>query len=135
MTQAVQERHELSQSSDSLADKPDRMAVIEQICSETEATAKQAAAFIDWTRSLVMRARTNGYQAHYLKPREITRYHGILNDIAPDGAVADPGSAHSMLERHLLDTERGEMGLLHDNADEYGSVQYCTVQVRYSIVR
>ena len=60
-------------------------------------------------------------------------FHDILEVIAPDGAVSQPGSAHAMLERFVLDRKLGELGLLHDN-DGNGEPRFCNVTVRWSVI-
>lgn len=119
--------------SDITITSPTRQELIEQICLETHCTTSKAKRFVNWMEGIVARTRKSDHASHYLTDDELRCHHPILDTIAPDGSVAEPGSAHDMLEQHLLDPEMGEIGLLHDMADEPDSPRYCTVQVRLSV--
>lgn len=125
----------LQESPERVTRRLKRAAVITAICDETEVSRSKAKRFLSWLTTKVHQARQWDYEAHYLTEQEIEEHHDILVTIAPDGAVAEPGSAHMLVEDFVLDRKRGEMGLLHDMIDEEGTVQYCTVQVRLSVAR
>jgi hypothetical protein len=104
------------------APKSTRDTAIDAIRRETGASQTRAKAFLAWIEQTVQKLRARGTDTH----------HDILVAIAPDGAVAQPGSAHHAVEAHVLDPKRGELGLLHDQMYDHGT--HCTVQMRMSIV-
>ncbi len=103
-----------STAPDQVSPRPSKGVVIDAICQETGCSRTKAESFINWLENFVAWSRSNNYRAHYLTAAELRTRHEILDIIASDGAVAQLGSAHALVEGYVLDPARGELGMLHE---------------------
>lgn len=125
---------------------PTGVVTLEEVCTKVveemrlkgkSCTAGQAKAMVMWVKGFVNRARTAHYATQYPTTRQMrTPEYRIFDAIMPHGQAATEGSAHDLLQRHVLDPRRDEISLLHDRQhDAPGSPEYCTVQVALSVIR
>lgn len=121
---------------ESIPQRPTKAEVLDAIMAETDCTRSEAGNVIAWAKKIVGHCRATNYRAYYPTVVEMrgTTYR-ITDEIVQHGKAAAKGSAHALLEGLLLDPERDETGLLHDNRDESGSPSYCQIQVAIGVIR
>lgn len=93
---------------------------------------KEAGEFLNYMRHVVAEVRR--YDGTPFRPydEDIESVYGTLDAVMPHGQISTRGSAHDLLERHLLDPSRGELGIMHDRAED-GELVYCAVTVTLNI--
>ena len=123
-------------AAESIPERPTKAEVLDAIMDETGCTRSEAGNVIAWVKKIVGHCRAIDYRAYYPTPVEMrgTTYR-LTDEIVQHGQAATPDSAHALLEGLLLDPERDETGLLHDNRDESGSPSYCQIQVAIGVIR
>jgi len=133
---AVEAHTDISTIDDTII-APTREQVIAKIVSETGCTEKEASDFVTWMNGIVIDHRKAGHgnwagDTFHLRQHHLNHYHPVMNTIMPDKviAVTGSGSAHDLLQQHVLDPTRGELGLVHGKAE--GKVQDCTVTLTMS---
>jgi hypothetical protein len=107
--------------------------VIAQIRAEGH-SRKAAGELLNYMRHVVAEVRR--YDGTPFRPydEDIETVYDTLDAVMPHGQISTPGSAHDLLERHLLDPARGELGIMHDRAED-GELVYCAVTVTLNIQR
>jgi uncharacterized protein YcaQ len=63
-----------------------------------------------------------------------TRLYDVFDEIMPHGQSPEPGTAADKVARHLLDFDKGETGIMHDQERRFDAV-YCHVSVSTLAVR
>lgn len=110
--------------------------VVAAIAKAANISHDRALDFVTWVGSIVQHMRDANYDSpsYLLSEAELDEFHATLAVIAPDKAVAEPGTPHALLEDLVLDRTAGEVGLVHDKTRE-GRVQYCVVDVVLTVVK
>jgi hypothetical protein len=105
-----------------------RDQVAKAIASETRFGYKRALRFVDSMRENIQSRLADGETYWLPSTQWLDDNHEMLMAIAPDDQRSAPGSAHSLLERHILDPKKGQLGLVHDMRHEAGR-RHCAVSV------
>jgi hypothetical protein len=113
-----------------------REAAIQAIRTETGCSIRHARVTLDWINNFVVRARMADYRHQYPTDDQMcTPQYRTFDAVIPHGQSSQPGSAHEAIEKAVLDPNRDEFSLLHDQRDDIGSPRYCTVQVCLGVLR
>ena len=119
-----------------ISPKPTRAEVLDAIVAEAQCDRGEAGNALAWITDIVDRVRASDYTTYYPKNRQMRgRNYQVFDAIIQHGQASQPGSAHEMVERFVLDPTRDETALFHDNRDEEGSPNYCSVQVALGVIR
>ena len=94
--------------------RPELREVIDAIVDETGIRRKEARGFVMSVRGGIAATLDNGETRWYMSDAWLRRHHDTLEAIAPDGVRSASGdSAHSLLERFVLNPAQGQLGLVH----------------------
>lgn len=116
--------------------RPTREQVLDAIVNQTGCTRSLAGRTINWIDSFVRCARANSYATQFPTTQQLrSQEYRVFDAIVGHGQTSTEGSAHDLIERHLLDPARDEFSLFHDMRDEVGSPNYCQVQVCTGVMR
>lgn len=104
---------------------------IDQVALEARCTPAEARNLLEWIRSIVHEARRTDYQPQLPTTSDMSgRTYLILDHIMPHASRSRPGSAHAALEAALLDQNRGELAIMHDNRSAGAEMPlHCEVEV------
>lgn len=128
MTRTAEEQATTSATPSPIPTKPRRRAVITQIRKETGISQKKANIWLNWLLDMVSDMRSAGETTHYLSVEEMQERHAVLDIVVPDDATAEPGSAHDLTQRFVLDEGSDEVALTHSRDSVFDAV-YCSVTV------
>ncbi len=121
----------ISVAGDPAPTRPRGRDVIAQLRAEG-IRRKEAGEFLNYMRHVVSSVRRSDGRAFRPYDEDIESVYDTLDAVMPHGQISTPGSAHDLLERHLLDPSRGELGIMHDRAEE-GELVFCAVTVTLNI--
>jgi hypothetical protein len=99
------------------------------IMAETGCSKTEAYNMLQWLEGFVLRSRDTAYIVQYPSTKQMSgRNYEIFDQIFPHGSTATVDSAADLCSRALLDSERGELNIMHDQKPVYDRI-FCTVQV------
>ncbi len=114
-----------------------RRRAITALCRENPWTTEEAGEVIDYIIKLVARCRKHGCGLTHLTTEELrSPNYRRMDAIFPHNVpVASDGSARALVEELVLNTKKGEIGLIHGMTREQAGLTYCNVALRLATVR
>jgi hypothetical protein len=110
---------------------------IDLIRRETECTRAEAGGTIDWTVTIVQKARQLKYVTVLPTKKQLrSKYYKIFQVVIPLGQSSRPGSAHLAIEAVALDVSRNEISITHAMQDPgNGEPMFCGIQVNLGALK
>lgn|GEM_PF-4936040 len=105
--------------------------VVAAIKQTADCSYEQASQTLDMVAALLASARQNKGVARLTAEQLNSTAYQVLDSVMPHGQTGHGDSAHALIEDYLLDADRREIGLIHDEVEDcdINSPSYCALLV------